>query len=257
MKSTFAVLFFFAAFLFGVFAYANVTSAQTCPHPACGAPGLPCCYDRVIVDVLTACNLNGTAGTSGATCDPVYNLSQQISCNQGSCQSSPVCSSNDGCAITRNISNYIQTCNMPSSCSPATCCGAGVTSSTPTPGGGGPTNTPIPPTPTTPPGKSCNVSISPSTVTLAQGASTSYSATVSGVTGGSVDSVIFRTLDNSIGAVCAPGNEPCSSTTRTDTVALRESLSPPNYDRESPSTKITNYQFTSYPSLDARISSNL
>lgn len=53
------VIYFFLSIGVAVFAVllqgADGANAQTCPHPACGAPGLPCCYGDVAVDEITRC----------------------------------------------------------------------------------------------------------------------------------------------------------------------------------------------------------
>ena len=226
-------------------------SAQVCPHSSCTVPGQQCCYNSTVLDVFNCQIVSGN-------CQPVrVQSSVSFACDTGpSCQTNAsVCSSNDDCI------NDAYGCRMPSSCSNGSCCGAGSVSSTstPTPGGGGADQY----------AHSSNADNSSGEILQCQYLARSCYACPrrkhilqrngQRSNGGSVDSVIFRTLDNSIGAVCAPGNEPCSSTTRTDTVALRETLSPPNYDRELPSTKITNYQLllsppsarASHPTCDA------
>lgn len=177
--------------------------AQSCPHPACGTSDKPCCYGNLRIDELTGCTPTFDSNNN-RVCSPQY-IGRILPCDGGSCETAPICNSSDSCGPPDAWGNCGN--SMPTNCSSATCCGPGVVSSTSTPGpsptgGGGPTstNTPTPPgatstgtptppgatntpTPTTVVSKSCNVSIIPSSVTIPDDTDTSFSATVSGVTG--------------------------------------------------------------------------
>ena len=86
---------------------------------------------------------------------------------------------------------------------------------TPTPIAATPTRTR---TPTPPAAKSCTVNLTPVSASTDIGASTTFTATVTDVVGGSISDVTFTTSNVSVASVCAPGAVPCpaGSTTRID-----------------------------------------
>lgn len=148
------------------FFYYSDVSAQTCPHPACGAPGLPCCAGAITIQQFT-CGPDGVGG-----CQKEPGLTSSYSCSgsgASSCQSDQgVYSSNDPC-IDENPDPSVVNCTNDSTGSPGSCCIAGVVSSTPSPSPTSPppaTNTPIPATPTPVP---CEVTTNPSSLNLIVG----------------------------------------------------------------------------------------
>ena len=193
----------FAIFFVFLFLASSNVYAQTCPHSACGAPGLPCCYSQTRIDKVLGCEV-----ISGV-CQPNDWDLIWVDCDSGTCASGPVCSSNDRC-----VNDPVYGCQMAYGCSSATCCGPGVVSSTATPaptgGGGGPTSTPVPtstptptptstPTPTTP--ASCTVTTS-GTYTLDVGSTVTVSPKITPV-GGTIQSVAFNVGNSSVASVCA------------------------------------------------------
>ncbi len=59
--------------------------------------------------------------------------------------------------------------------------------------------------------KACTVVLAPSSSSIVDGSTTTYSATVTGVTGGTLDSVQFVTSNAAIASVCGTGTTPCAA----------------------------------------------